>query len=39
MIQELTDMLLPERVQDQFCFRTNEVLKCLTFVGSEQIWL
>lgn len=32
-------LLLPERLQDQFCFRTNEAIKCLTFVESEQIWL
>ncbi len=32
-------LLLPERLQDQFCFRTNEAIACLTFVESEQIWL
>lgn len=32
-------LLLPERLQDQFCFRTDEALKCLSFVESEQIWL
>lgn len=30
--------LIPERLKDQFCFRTDEGLKCLSFVGSEQIW-
>lgn len=30
--------LLPERLKDQFCFRTDEGLKCLTFVESERIW-
>lgn len=34
-----TNLLLPERLQNQYCFRTNEALSCLTFVGSEQIWL
>ena len=32
-------LLLPERLQDQFCFRTNAALKSVSFVGSEQIWL
>ena len=32
-------MLLPERLQDQYCFRTSEALKCLTFLESEQVWL
>lgn len=30
--------LIPERLKDQFCFRTNEGLSCLSFVESEQIW-
>lgn len=30
--------LIPERLKDQFCFRTDEGLKCLSFIGSEQIW-
>lgn len=32
-------LLLPERLQDQICFRTDKALKCFTFVESEQIWL
>lgn len=37
--QELCiSLLLPERLQDQFCFRTAQALRCLTFVESEQIW-
>ena len=32
-------LLLPERLKDQICFRTDKALKCLTFVESEQIWL
>lgn len=32
-------LLLPERLQDQFCFRTDEALQSLVFVESEQIWL
>lgn len=30
--------LLPGRLKDQFCFRTEKVLDSITFVGSEQIW-
>ena len=32
-------LLLPERLQDQFCFRTKKALKTLKFEGSERIWL
>ena len=32
-------LLLPERLQDQFCFRTVKALKTLKFEGSERIWL
>lgn len=32
-------LLLPERLQDQFCFRTDEALRRLAFVESEKIWL
>lgn len=32
-------LLLPERLQDQFCFRTDEALRRLSYVESEQIWL
>lgn len=32
-------LLLPERLQNQFCFRTNNALKSITFVESEKIWL
>ncbi len=30
--------LIPERLKDQFCFRTEKGLQCLSFEGSEQIW-
>lgn len=30
--------LIPERLQNQFCFRTEKGLKCLSFIESEQIW-
>lgn len=30
--------LIPERLKDQFCFRTEKSLKCLSFEGSELIW-
>lgn len=32
-------LLLPERLENQYCFRTEKALGCLTFTGSEQIWL
>ncbi|MCD8124233.1 MAG: DUF3990 domain-containing protein [Lachnospiraceae bacterium] len=32
-------LLLPERLQDQYCFRTNKALRCLHFERSEQICL
>ena len=32
-------LLLPERLQDQFCFRTVKALKTLKFEGSERAWL
>ena len=32
-------LLLPERLQDQFCFRTDKALESITFVESEKIWL
>ena len=31
--------LLPERLQDQACFRTDRALQCLEFQGSEEVWL
>ncbi|MBR4473510.1 MAG: DUF3990 domain-containing protein [Oscillospiraceae bacterium] len=32
-------LLLPERLQDQFCFRTERALETLTWQGSDTIWL
>lgn len=32
-------LLLPERLKDQFCFRTDVALSCLEFSESEKIWL
>lgn len=32
-------LLLPERLQNQYCFRTEKALCCLTFVESEQLWI
>ena len=32
-------LLLPERLKDQFCFRTVKALKALKFEGSERVWL
>ena len=30
--------LIPERLKDQYCFRSEEALNCLTFEGSESVW-
>ncbi len=30
--------LIPERLKDQFCFRTARGLQCLSFEGSERVW-
>lgn len=32
-------LLLPDKLEDQFCFRTDAALKSIEFVESEQIWL
>lgn len=32
-------LLIPNRLQDQACFRTERALRCLSFVGSERVWL
>ena len=31
--------LLPNKLKDQYCFKTEEALSCLRFVESEKIWL
>ena len=30
--------LIPERLQNQYCFRTQTALDCLSYKGSEKIW-
>lgn len=30
--------LMPERLSDQYCLRSERALRCLSFEGSEQIW-
>ena len=32
-------LLLPECLEDQYCFRTEKALKALRFEGSERVWL
>lgn len=32
-------LLLPERLQDQYCLRTDTALKSVKFMESEKIWL
>lgn len=31
--------LIPERLEDQYCFRTNVSFECISFVESEKIWI
>lgn len=31
--------LLPEKLKDQYCFKTEKALACLQFIGGEKIWL
>ena len=31
--------MLPERLKDQYCFKTERALECLHFVKGEKIWL
>lgn len=31
--------LLPNKLKDQYCFKTKEALACLHFVEGEKIWL
>lgn len=31
--------MLPERLKDQYCFKTKKALECLHFVKGEKIWM
>ncbi|MBQ6517342.1 MAG: DUF3990 domain-containing protein [Anaerolineaceae bacterium] len=31
-------LLLPERLKDQYCFRTVKSLECLEWIKSERVW-
>ena len=31
--------LLANKLKDQYCFKTEDALKCLKFVEGERIWL
>lgn len=31
--------LLPNKLKDQYCFKTERALECLKFVKGEKIWL
>ena len=31
--------LLPNKLKDQYCFKTESAIKCLKFVKGEKIWL
>lgn len=30
-------LLIPERLKDQFCFRSRKAISCLTYIKSEQV--
>ena len=30
--------LIPQRLKDQYCFRTTRAIGCLTYAGSEVVW-
>lgn len=30
--------LLPDRLENQYCFRTERALECLEFMESEKVW-
>ena len=32
-------LLIPERLKDQFCFRSRKAIACLTYLKSERIKL
>lgn len=32
-------LLIPERLTDQFCFRTKKALSHIEYLGSEKIWI
>ena len=31
--------LLPNKLENQYCFKTKEAIECLKFVNGEKIWL
>ena len=31
--------LLPNKLKDQYCFKTNAAIACLKFVEGEKVWL
>ena len=31
--------LLPNKLKDQYCFKTEAAIRCLKFVKGEKIWL
>lgn len=33
------ELLLPNRLENQFCFRSSKALGCLKYKGSEKVWM
>ena len=38
-IAACTSRLLPERLEDQYCFRSEKAIRALSFEGSETAWM
>ena len=34
-----SDSCLPNKLKDQYCFKTESAIECLKFVKGEKIWL
>lgn len=32
-------LLIPERLQDQYCFRSEKSLHSISYIGSEKVWI
>ena len=37
--EDCIKQLLPNKIKDQYCFKTEDALSSLKFIESEEIWL
>ena len=37
--EDCIKQLLPNKLKDQYCFKTEDALSCLRFMESEEKWL